>query len=190
MPGGRRAPSARARSRPSWAASMPPCQPSPVTPESGVYIRVLPAGGKGDVRAPLLSHDLQHGSAALLQRRPSDGSWPLPRPPHGGEGTPPVHPLEVGPSESSCLGPTLPETQTVQHEPEEFGKITAHLHKHPLDRTGRSPVASTGPREADQRSASRSSRPGDAKPRTGGSRGSSPWANRWRARRSRPKVGE
>src|SRR4051812_37721404 len=153
MPGGRRAPSARARSRPSWAASMPPCQPSPVTPESGVYIRVLPAGGKGDVRAPLLSHDLQHGSAALLQRRPSDGSWPLPRPPHGGEGTPPVHPLEVGPSESSCLGPTLPETQTVQHEPEEFGKITAHLHKRPLDRAGRSPVASTGPREADQRSA-------------------------------------
>jgi len=54
---------------------MPPCQPSPVTPESGVYIRVLPAGGKGDVRAPLVSHDLQHVSVGLPQRRPSGGSW-------------------------------------------------------------------------------------------------------------------
>src|SRR4051794_31685838 len=66
MPGGRHAPNARARSRPSWAASMPPCQPSPFTPDSGVYIRVLPAGGKGDVSPPPVSLTVSSMSASTF----------------------------------------------------------------------------------------------------------------------------
>src|SRR3569833_152333 len=95
MPGGRRALSAHARSRPSWAASMPPSQPSPVTPESGVDIRVLRVGGKSAVSPRTPSHDLQHDSATLRQRRPPDGSSPPADPPRGGDHPHSLHPLEV-----------------------------------------------------------------------------------------------
>src|SRR4051812_9246849 len=103
MPGGRRAPNARARSRPSWAASMPPCQPSPFTPDSGVYIRVLPARGKDDVSPPPVSLTVSSMSApAFLNVARQMGLGPVPRPPWGGEDGAPLHPRDV-------------EAQTIPH---------------------------------------------------------------------------